>query len=199
MTRRLLSVALFCYLGLATWLLTGHFSAWGDAVAAVVDRVVTSDAFRFRSTAPAVGDEGLDFIEMVECMGGCTPIEGAGLWGVGALFFGGTPLALAALLAAHGERYRLVAGQAQAGFVLQCLSLVVSLPACGATLAAVADPAAAIFSGALLVGLLAVSNIMLGVPAAFAWRHLHARAFGAPRPLLAWRLTSPSASPSSSR
>jgi len=180
MTRRLLSVALLCYLGLAAWILTARFTAWGDGLSSVVGQVVQGWTLPPPSD-PAAG--GIDFVIV------CGPsYEGNGMALVmAALFFGCTPLALAG----HGVRRRRLriqtvpdAGLAQIGALLQVTGVMLSPPVAALATMTLADTGWVLTSGATVVMAVALSNIALGVPAFYAWRHDHARAFGAPRPLL---------------
>lgn len=180
MTRRVLSVALLCYLGLAAWILTARFAAWGDGLSVVVGRVVQG------WTLPPPSDPALGGIDFVIACG--PSYEGNGMAVVmAALFFGCTPLALAG----HAVRRRRLrmqtvpdAGLAQVGALLQVMGVMLSPPAAALAAMTLADAGWVLTPGATLVAALALSNIALGVPAFYAWRHDHARAFGATRSLL---------------
>jgi hypothetical protein len=170
MTRRLLSLALLCYLGLATWMLMDRFVVWGDGLSVVVSDVVGSNAFRFRAS----------------CMGGCTATEDGVFLAVTALFFACTPLAVVALAGARHERMRPGTTLAQAGFLLQSASVMISLPALAGFIVATAF-AESVFSVVFALLGLAVSNVAFGVPALSAWRRLQATASAAQRPILGVR------------
>lgn len=177
MTRRLLSVALLCYLGFATWVLTARFAAWGDGVSTVVGRVVQGWTV---TTALASTGDGIDFIECY----GCSSLPGANGYAFGflCLLVAGCPLAVtAAWERRRGRSLPLPTSWYQTAFVLQCASVGVAAVVLYGFLAFSTN----IQDVAHWMSACALADIVTGVPAIFTWRLLHASAFGAPRPLLA--------------
>lgn len=183
MTRRLLTPIALAAAAMGVWTLTTRLSSWVDGLSSAVALVARSWTFVER---PASG--GIDFVEIIECMGGCGPYANDGLLLViVALFCAGTPLAVSAFAVLQLQRRGRVACGAslgQIGFIVQVAAILVSLPAFAAISVALTDFASAVFSGALLIGVIAVSNVVLGLPAIFAWRRLVAGAIREHRPQL---------------
>lgn len=179
--RLALKLVLLAYVAAATWSLTTRFAAWGDGVSMLVGEVARSMMFEpVRLGADSGG--GIDFFE---CM--CAPsYSGLGMQVAAlALFLGGAPLAVATTrlrrrwLDGHEAP---TSGSAQAGFLLQLMTLPLTLLVMPVVaLAAAIDGVSPVGAGVALIGLL---NIVCGVPALSDWRRLQAVAFGAPRPVL---------------
>lgn len=180
--RRVLMPALLLYLTAATWVLTTRFAAWGDDLASTVQQVATGPGFRDALVELDSVDGGITF---VECMCATGYSERGVQLSVAALYFGGTPLALATVRL----RRRLLegfdpppSGLAQMGLMLQAMSLMLTvlvtpLFIIGASLDGVS-------AAGMLFFLPGVFNVAFGAPALAEWRRLQTAAFGAPRPLL---------------
>lgn len=177
MARRLLSVALLCYLGLAAWLLTSWFSVWGDDLTATVAQVVRSWTVT-PTRSPSAG--GIDFIE---CFG-CDSLPGVQGYAAGflLLLLGGGPLAILGLVLdrrpAHGHTP--AAGLWQGAFVVQIASVAVGVLVLGLLLQIASDARDVLH----WVTACAFADVVAGVPALAAWRRLLARAGDDARPVL---------------
>lgn len=171
MTRRLISVALLCYLGLAAWMLTSRFGAWGDGLAATVEQVVRAWTVT-PPLSPSAG--GIDFIE---CFG-CDSLPGVEGYALGFLLLlvGGGPLALLGLVLdrLHTTERGRPAGIGQAALVVQIASVATGALVLYFLLRFAIDARDVLH----WVTACALADVAAGVPALAAWRRLMA-----PQPL----------------
>jgi hypothetical protein len=160
--------------------------AAGEDLAATVDRVVAHDRHRLTDVSldpPAPETGGIDFIE---CFG-CDPLpggEGFPLTLLG-LVAAGTPLAFRAFAARRRARAGLPvpdSGVAQNAGVVMAASLVVSTWTGPLLLTVQPHDAGSLVVFA--VGAMGIANVVLGLPAVYAWREVYAHAFARQTPML---------------
>lgn len=176
--RRVVMLALLLYLVTATATLTARFVTFGDGVSAAVDRVMSRDPIRVGAArVDSTSGNGIDFIECFGCERLLPGAEGFPLALMG-FVVAGTPLAFRAF--AWRRRRRAGgplpgSGVAQFAAVVQATSLALSIWLGPVFLNVLPyDPWSLVF---LALGSMAVVNVVLGLPALYAWRELYAEAF----------------------